>query len=592
MRRGQILRQTTEPMQASEKGFSLVIVLFFIGLIASLITLSTLNQRGAVQRDQAEASGWYLAQVAKAARIYVRDRSLTPASQYHKTKLAAGGIAIPLNSLRTAGLLPPNFPSTNGLSQTLRIYAANYPVNGVADSENTFANAYVFLQETTETAQKPELMQHMLAGAKKHGLIVEAPIFNDAANVSELCNSAPAVALWDTGCLNLAEFTKITTRAAFTPGSVMVPAWRSEIPDTRAVMRFPQTEHKASATMLTSLEMAKTLRNANGNCSSTMKVKNYVKPTEGDIDTGLCNTEQDELRGIIPGPGMHVNTDKRYDLINVTAMNVDTVVAAPQKIVGGGMIPSTILEDAYRYDGKVLKPIDEYERVKNSDARDLMQEAGKGSVLYVSGRLTTAGNVWATGNEALTDGSNAVVDFIDTTGSARRNLRVYHNIAVERNMNVSGNSSIGQASVLTLDNDSAGASTTIAGRTDAKAIDTNVVTVNSSAGSQSGMIANSFTTNAVIEPEKATFFSPLAVTGTVTVKNKSQPVSGSKEVAPGLIVYRAQGAANVAANSLTAKGSLVATGAATLKGDTSVTQCFGGTVCPDITPPGGDVVIP
>ncbi len=604
MRRGQTLGQVTEPVRPSEKGFSLVVVLFFVGLVASLITIATINQRGAAQRDKAEAAGWYLAQVAKAARIYVRDRSLLPADPYHKSKLAAAGIVVRVNDLRASGLLPPNFPANSGLGQIVRIYAANYPVNGNPNNENTIANAYVFFQETTETAQKPELMQYLLEGAKKYGLLVNAPIFSAAGNISDDCNGAPAVALWDTGCLNLAEFTKITARPTFVAGSVMVPAWRSEVHDSRAVMRFPQPENPASATMLTALEMAETVRDVDGNCNQFVQIKDYT--TGRQKKTNLCNTKEDGFRGMQPPAGANrPYSDVRFDMINVSTMNVDNVIAAHQSnVVAVDETPNpvwvemTFQEQAWRYVGKTLTVMDEYASIRDADTVDLLQDEdsqNEDGVLYVSGNLSTTGNVWATAARPLQTPANPIVKFASVNG-ASRSIQIDHNISVEQDMVVSGASSIGQASVATLANEGPNAVTTVAGRADAGSIDTDRLIVNNSAGSQSGMITTNMNVRrAPVIADKATLFSPLTLTGDVDIKQSTQLIDEDdprKGSVPGLIVYRAQGAGGITTKAMKSRETLAVNGAAVVKGNTSVEECFNGSLCPDITPDPADVVIP
>lgn len=560
----------------SEKGFSLVVVLFFVGLIATIIMMATANQRGAVQRDQARAAGWHLAQVAKAARIYVRDRSLTSADPYHKSHLAAGGIGITLADLRGAGLLPPDFPNTNIFDQTVYIFAANYPVNGAADSETTVANAYVFLNHSDRTENNPVLMQYMMEGAREQGLVANAPAFNNlGANVSDTCRGSPAYALWDTDCLNMAEFTQISGLSDFQPGSVLVPAWRADTHDTRAVMRYPQAENPASATMLTALEMAHAPRHADGSCISFVQVYDYNNSAY--IDTDICAVDNDSGSGLA--------NDRRYDMINISSMNVESVIAASQG-------PN---DAAMRYDaGNNQISYNEFDTIADTTQRTHLQTSAYNEVVNISGNLETANNVWATGRmvNPLSSGDFGyvpTVSFIDL-GMQPRNVDVYHNVYADNNITVDSQSAIREASVLTLNNDVPGSvPATINGRVDARDIFTQATAITGCAeGDNCGHITTLMNANSSpVSTQDASFFTSVTTTGAARVNNADR--GGG---VPGLVAYRAQGAGSVAAQDMTIGGTLAINNTANFGGTTIVNDCFGGVNCPDITPDPGDAQIP
>lgn len=563
--------------RAGERGFSLVVVMFFVGLIAALIAMSVQNQRGAVQRDQARAAGWHLAQISKAARIYVRDRSLTSADPYHKSALAAGGIAISLAELEAAGLLPSNTPDTNVIGQSVRVFAANYPVDGNPASTRTVASAYVVLEDSVQSRGNPSLMQYLTEGARAHGLYVNAPIFSESGdNISDACNGAPGYALWDTGCLNLADYSVITGENDFTIGSLIVPAWRSDIPDTRAVMRFPQPENTGYATMMTALEMAPVDRNADGSCVETIQIYDY---SAGNIpiDTGLCRTRDDGVAAAPESgdPAYVDSDDARRDIINVAGMTVNSVIAAAQDYGESG-----VAETSFRYDGS-NNPVwrDEYRSVTQYDYSE---------VLHVTGNLETGSNVHATARMAnpSNDGSVdqfPIVGFANETGTDWANLRVDHNIFADQDITVNGSATLHQASVAELNNALPGADNpaVIGGRLDADdlIVGTAVIDAGGNGFAAARMDAGAVT----IETQDADFFSALDTTGTTNVTQDMRDAE-----VPAIVVYSLEGGGDVNAQSMTVGGSLALDGNLAVQGNADMTVCAGGVQCPDITPPPGE----
>lgn len=558
--------------RASEKGFSLVVVLFFVGLVAAMIAMSTRERSGAVQRDQARAAGWHLAQVSKAARVYVRDRSLTDVHPYHKSVLASGGVPIDLDALKTAGLLPDNFPDTNIFGQQINIYAANYPVGGDPASHDTVASAYVFLNDARQTRDNPSLVQYIVEGARQNGLFVNAPIFSaNGTNISDSCRGSASYASWDTGCLTLAD-TGMITNTAFLPGAIIVPAWRADIPDTRAVMRFPQPENNGYATMMTALEMAPVARNADRSCVDFVQVYDY-RAGNNPVNTGLCRSASD---GVSADGNYDAALDRRMDILNVSQMTVDTVVAAPQNINAA----YGTRDMSFRYDGS-------NNPVWNSEHRSVVQY-DYNEVFHVTGSLETGGNVVATARmdnpASAPDGSPLfpVVGFAGADGMAWTDLSVDHNVHISNNMTVQGVSNISRATANTLNNDLPGANAaTVRGQLDAPTIDAGTIVIPAGGAGYATAVMNA--NNATITTRDADFFTRANAANNVLVTQDTRDGS-----VPAAVIYRLQGEGNVnASGQMNLQGSMSVGGNATIQGGTSIGACMGGSDCPDITPPPG-----
>lgn len=570
----QTIPRETKQGRASEKGFSLIVVLFFVGLVAALVFMSMQGQRGAVQRDQARAAGWHLAQVAKAARIYVRDRSLTESDIYHKSVLSAGGVGIRIADLRSAGLLPENFPETNILNQRVLVFAANYPVDGNPAEPATVASAYVFLEPSRMTQSNPSLAQYIVEGSRQNGLYINAPIFSaDGFNISDPCRGSAGYADWDTGCLNLADVRTIIG-SGFDAGALIAPAWRSDVPDTRAVMRFPQPENAGYATMMTALEMARVERNDDRSCVEFVQIYDYSNGGT-PINTGVCRSWSDTPVASAPGAPYDASHDRRMDIINVSEMTVDTVIAAPQNITAAYGTRDT----SFRYDADNT-PVrsDEFRSVTQFDYTEVFQ---------VSGNVETGGNIVATARMAnpATDGSGAqfypTVGFSDIGGFNWTPLAVDHNVNVDNNMTVTGASNINRATVGTLNNALPGANAAvIRGQADAAVVDSATLAIASGGAGMATSVMDANSAN--VTTETADFFSGAAANNGVIVTQDLRA-----EGSPATIAYRLQGGGSVEADSMTLQGGMTVGNTLNARSTTSIELCAGGSDCPDITPPPG-----
>lgn len=249
-------------MRIKEDGFSLLIVLLFVGIIGSLFSGMLWYQQGEAVRKKSYAAGWHLVQLAKAARLYVRDRSTPTAPEFEaafsSASLLAASVEVTVADLIDADLLPAGFSSINPLGQNVRIFADNYPPNGGAAQVPT---AYLITDEATAGTRSSiyatsRNMASLMQGAREAGMAASAPLIANGVNRSDDCGGTPAVMIWDTGCLNANDINKVTgNTVTIAEGQVIVPAWRVVNQDFRALMRYPQPENIGANTMLTDLHM-------------------------------------------------------------------------------------------------------------------------------------------------------------------------------------------------------------------------------------------------------------------------------------------------------------------------------------------------
>lgn len=322
----------------SEAGFSLFAVLIAVMALGGVVSSLALYNSGQSRVSQAKSAGWNLVQVSRAARLYVRNNSIaippgvdqngdgTLDDTFTKPVLSAGPQEIPVADLVTAGLLPAAFPDRNVLDQRIRVFAANYPLDGDPALPSTAATAYVYLEPSSLSSA---MMMQVLAGAaRENGLPVVAPTLDAAGNPSEDCQAdgQPDVALWDTGCLNGTQFTALTG-AVFTPGALLAPAWRSMTHDPRALMRYEQAENPEAARMSTNLAMGIPDIDGTGVCENEIIVSepNANGISYSDRSTGLCDVLPDQ-----PGLPTVTEADRRVDILNVSTITADRVVARPQ----------------------------------------------------------------------------------------------------------------------------------------------------------------------------------------------------------------------------------------------------------------------
>lgn len=351
-----------------QTGFSLMSVLFLTAVVSTVFMAMAVYSRDSDEIERARASGWHLVQTAKAARLFVRNNSVIlnaslvgPArdvngdglddSTYADPALfgnGAGGIfpqEVTFAQLIDAGLLPQGFKSTNSLKQQIRIFIANYPLNGDPADPATIPSAYVFLVDSREST--PQLMHHVSEAARSSGMPVSAPTFDETVLPINDCNADGQrdVVLWDSGCISVTE-TDLLVAAAGLPypfpyaGSLIVPAWRAMPHDTRAVMRFRQAENPSSATMMTNVSLGHEMVDASGNCLN-QAVTLMPDGTGGynTVNLGYCESLMDN-----PGGATQREQDLRVDIVGTPALEVNRLVLDDQVNVPGGVEVSYTLD--------------------------------------------------------------------------------------------------------------------------------------------------------------------------------------------------------------------------------------------------------
>lgn len=287
----------------SQHGVSLLLALIFVTFFGGiLVTLARFNSYE-IRIAEARVVGWEIVEIARAARLYVRDRySVDPSLRIS----ASTPTRISINTLKNAGYLPSNFGrevsgnDLSALNQQIYVIMVNWSgagaLGGPTTDTTTVPTAFVYFDANGKTA--PDLMVNAIETARRLGASINGVLFDrDGNNRSADCRGdGPGVSIWDTGCLTNTEFqvmaSAIGIDPAFAPGSLIIPAWKSVQPDLRAVLRFPQPENPGFATMLTDLEMGTPV----ATCGSAAGQVSITTDTSGGTvgqSTGLCNVISD-----------------------------------------------------------------------------------------------------------------------------------------------------------------------------------------------------------------------------------------------------------------------------------------------------------
>jgi hypothetical protein len=379
-----VLYQKNQRRQ-TESGFSLAVVLVITIAFAFIIAFIAAANKDARDQRTLKAVAWQTKQIAQAARLMVRNNSLsqfvedtnadnipdTPRdlafmiadtidqngdgildAQFNKEaldpNLAGSPQQITVAQLVAAGYLPISFVNqdANGidltestlLRQPITVYAANSPVSGDSNLATTVATAYVTLGIAPAVSAGDAIrLSRALQG---FDVPVSAPLFNGAGvNISDNCNGTPAVSAWDTGCTSDADFVDLTG-LAFQAGEVLIPAWKAVRFDERAVMRFPQPENTTYATMLTDLYMGDVLDAA---CKQNVAIEDVGDPAYYG-DGGAENTiefNQDDGAGSIQkvdarlcptiGDNPLTFADNRRNIMNISNLTLQRIIAADQR---------------------------------------------------------------------------------------------------------------------------------------------------------------------------------------------------------------------------------------------------------------------
>lgn len=366
-----------------EAGFSLAIIMLFTIVFSVVIAIIADAQERARDRKTVEAMAWHLDTVAKAARLYVRNNSISQYMEdvnadgipevlrnsayittnnidrnndgvvdnlYEKAVLEPGGGGLPgrpaaptqviVAALVAAGYLPASFQRTDAsgtdmteqtaLGNPITVYVANSPVDGDPSLDTTVATAYVGISDSprTDAADIIKVSQAL----QSMGTPVTAPLYSGGANVSDTCGGNTAVGIWDTGCLDDDMFDLLTGNAAgtgvFTEGSFVLPSWKTVQQDSRAIMRFPQPEDPNYATMFTDLRLARDDIDGSSDTCDTVDEQILVA-VENDGVGGITTAFSELCKSVRDNPVGQI--DNRRDVYNVTDLNAIRVIAADQR---------------------------------------------------------------------------------------------------------------------------------------------------------------------------------------------------------------------------------------------------------------------
>ena len=253
----------------NEEGFSLLLVLLFIGVISGTFTATFWRQSEQYINRQAYASGWHLVEVSKAARVFVRNASVNSVilnsgiqcCSQADVENQGGSIEIALADLVNAGHLSPLLDFENALEQNLRVFAASYTPVVDPLTQDLVVTSYVMTSAAVAGTRaaavvSPRTAASLMLGARNAGMSASAPTIIGGVNLSDNCGADPAVMVWDTGCLTQDDVDIITASAgglAVGDGQIIVPTWRVVDHDLRAMMRFPQPENPSANQMFTDL---------------------------------------------------------------------------------------------------------------------------------------------------------------------------------------------------------------------------------------------------------------------------------------------------------------------------------------------------
>ena len=306
---------------------ALIFVAFFGGI---LVTIARFNA-SEVRKTEASVAGWEMVELAKAARLYMRDQyAVNPAI---RTTAATPNI-IPYSALLSGGYLPSNFGSRtdaggnpiNALNQRVYVIMTNWSPTGIGgDVTNpaTVPSAFVYFAPGGKASN--DLMVDIVSAIRQQNVALTAPLWDTTnTNRSADCRGGgPAVALWDTGCMPPGEFATLVgplgLSTTFAPGGLLMPAWKAVQPDLRAVLRYPQPENPGYATMLTDLGMG----TPTGDCTVDA---NQVHITTTDATGNIIQTSTNVCDALSDT----VTADMRFNIDHVGNFMAQRLVAMPQ----------------------------------------------------------------------------------------------------------------------------------------------------------------------------------------------------------------------------------------------------------------------
>lgn len=393
--------------RARQRGVSLLLALVFVSVFGgALATIAGFNAYR-VRENEARVTGIEMIEIAKAARLFVRQEMINNPAL--RTDLNAGPRRITLTQLKDAGFLSQNFGRVAGtddltaLGQRIYVIETNWPIGGDPASNNTVPTAFVLLRDSSKSTA--QLMVNAVEVARQMNSSLTAPRFNTLGNnISSDCRGAgPAASLWDTGCLADHEFTALmaavpTPPAQLEDGGLIVPTWKIVQPDLRAVMRFPQPENPGFATMLTDLQMGIPLDDCTNAATQVQITTTDAAGNVTSVPSGLCDAETDTA-----------TDNKRFNITEISNMSLQRIIAEPQNFDNNGSMAAEVAnigttnDDAMRISGDVTL---------GNDLRIYDQRALPGGVpsrLNIpNGTMVAERNAYLYSNE-LTRGGQAVI---------------------------------------------------------------------------------------------------------------------------------------------------------------------------------------
>lgn len=411
-------------MSTRQRGFSLVVVLLLVSVLAGFLTGIVSSKQNQSIRREAEIAGWEAAKIARAARIFARDA--LAANPNLANTLSGNPQDIPMTSLMSMSMLPTNFARTNAageylnaVGQRIRIILANYPIDGDPNDITTVPTAYIYFEDNAKSSGL--IVQDIVQEARREGVAISAPVYNGAINLSGDCNGrGDAVIIWDTGCMGTEEFVLLTGEA-YVEGNLVIPSWRSVNFDSRALMRFPQPENTGLPTMLTDIEMG----NPNDCVADSTKYIKFLSDNTSDPegfverDTEICSYIDD----VVVGPSL---IDNRRDIINTANISSNIYIANPQS---GGDVVSDIAGI------NTTRAVEAYElNISGAVSID-------GDVKNYNGDVSIAGDLTADKNITVTN-SNAGVTLSASVGTVNAGSSTSSQIEVDTELDVGGDISV------------------------------------------------------------------------------------------------------------------------------------------------------
>lgn len=552
-------RQKAISARRGERGATLFFALFAMMFLSGYILVNINVDRKRVLNERAAQTAWLVNEIAQAARLYVRDRSVTGGDPlFQKTALCTTPRDITVNDLVANGYIGPNIGQRNAagtnfitpFNQTIVIRAANSRINtascAIGNLMDIAATAYIVLNPPPPPEQIDGQVVIAVANAlSNQGLTIIPPRFDAAgANVSNNCSGAPATLQWDTGCMTAAQYNVLMGGAAFAANTIGVPAWLSSRGDNRAVFRFEQAENPLAQTMQTDLRMAAMNNIDPASCNQVqITAATAGAPTDSvQVPSGVCATDPttDDDR-----PGF----DNRRDIVNLSNLRANRILLAPQAFDAGGtdaandllVNGNAIVNGSARSFATTHNPGDPANSIAMANVTMIDPDTADPNIgpgFTVAGRPGGAAPTLTFTNNMTTGTLRA-----DNSGLVRGNATVASNTTANNRLQVNGSSNV-----------------TGGGR--------NAVLINRVSG----------TVNTMTISGEAVIGGTTQVGNTTTVNN-SGSASGLAFATTRLDTRQAEMNGNVAVGrQITTRGTTTVTGIDNVRAD-SVTQCMG--TCPD-----------